>query len=135
MLAAHIPDENDEWMQYELSKLVQFTRIFPPVSNGKDGNDHDGNEEEDDDGNDDDDNGNIATAAAASTTATAAGATATGSSGAEKENGQDHSKDKTTAKVTPIEEILFQVGACTDLFDIGEVHTCVRFLCKTSDRR
>ena len=25
----HVPDENEEWMQLELSRLTQFTRIFP----------------------------------------------------------------------------------------------------------
>ena len=29
ILAAHVPDENEEWMQLEMSRLSQFTRIFP----------------------------------------------------------------------------------------------------------
>lgn len=29
MLAAHVPDENEDWMKFELSRLSQFTRIFP----------------------------------------------------------------------------------------------------------
>ena len=28
-MAAHVPDENEEWMQLEMSRLSQFTRIFP----------------------------------------------------------------------------------------------------------
>jgi hypothetical protein len=29
ILSIHVPDENEEWMQLELKKLTQFTRIFP----------------------------------------------------------------------------------------------------------
>lgn len=29
VLATHVPDENDEWMRFEMSRLTQFTRIFP----------------------------------------------------------------------------------------------------------
>lgn len=27
----HIPNEDDEWMKFEMAKLTQFTRIFPPL--------------------------------------------------------------------------------------------------------
>lgn len=54
MLAAHIPDENEEWMKLEMSKLSQFTRIFPagdPRYKSK------GQANEDIDRDDDNDNG------------------------------------------------------------------------------
>eukprot|EP01034_Spumella_vulgaris_P030345 gene30346-37546_t len=67
-----LTDPNEEWMQFELSKLSQFTRIFPPEHFGvgvgaKDkiggvedevGRDDDGNGDED---NDEDDTNNIGT--------------------------------------------------------------------------
>jgi hypothetical protein len=35
VLAVHVPAEDDEWLAYETSKLLEFTRLFPPLKGGK----------------------------------------------------------------------------------------------------
>jgi hypothetical protein len=35
VLAAHVPADDDEWLVYETSKLIEFTRLFPPLKGGK----------------------------------------------------------------------------------------------------
>jgi len=57
VLAAHVPDENEDWMQFELSRLSQFTRIFPAgdprfKSKGQSHEDIDRDEDNDNDDND-----------------------------------------------------------------------------------
>jgi Mg-chelatase subunit ChlI len=60
VFATHVPDENEEWLKFELSRLTQCTRIFPPepkkttkdsegkdVEEGKEDNEEDKEEQED----------------------------------------------------------------------------------------
>eukprot|EP01039_Chlorochromonas_danica_P005990 gene5990-6597_t len=35
ILREHVPEEEEEWMRYEMSKLTQFTRVFPPLPKEK----------------------------------------------------------------------------------------------------
>ncbi len=96
MLAAHVPDDSEEWMRYELSKLTQFTRIFPPEplaprERGEGQEDLEGREEDNEEDADEDGEGNN-------------GSSAAGASAEEKQAAA------AKAKATPIEEILFQVA-------------------------
>ncbi len=101
VLATHVPDPNEEWMQFELSRLTQFTRIFPPehfdTSGGKEKaggtEDENGRDDEGDEDNDEDEGAN------------AANGVATGSEGEDK-----LTATKSGSKAVPIEEILFQVS-------------------------
>lgn len=60
VFSIHIPDENEEWLKFEMSRLNQCTRIFPPepkkstkdsegkeVEEGKEENEEDKEEQED----------------------------------------------------------------------------------------
>jgi hypothetical protein len=127
ILALHVPDENEEWMQYELSKLSQFTRIFPagdPRMKNKGGSNEDIDREEDNDNGevasyewhwqvridqeefhyiDDNEDGEE-----------------------EKDKSKDKDKDKTFAKSCPYDEILYQVRALSfaPLFHFNSFYVC-----------
>lgn len=60
ILSIHVPDENDEWMKFEMSKLTQCTRIFPPEPKAepKAGEDDVDLKEEEDAGTEEDGDGN-----------------------------------------------------------------------------
>lgn len=130
MLSVHVPNEDEEWMQFEQSRLTQFTRIFPPEA--VPGKDKDRGVDEDDGRGDEDNEEAEEEDPGKEDGRPVNGDKSTGADGASAAGDEKASKG---SKAVPVEEILFQVCGIYN-FKAEDFYFCLsrRYLYRTKDR-